>query len=76
MKRLEAESVKIDQLKSLLAICGADILDSGHVQRSTLTKLADYFSLPDTVADSALAAQIEPMGTISKVELWLLSIFS
>ena len=61
--------MKIEQLKSLLAICGADILDCGHVQRSTLTKLAEYFSLPDTVADSALAAQIEPMGTISKVEL-------
>ena len=69
MKRLEAENIKIDQLKALLAVCGADILDQGHVQRSTLNKLTEYFSINDNVTDSALAAQIEPMGTISKVEL-------
>merc|ERR1712046_534874 len=69
MKRLEAENIKIDQLKALLAICGADILDQGQVQRSTLTKLTEYFSINDTVTDSALETHIEPMGTISKVEL-------
>ena len=69
MKRLEAENVKIDQLKALLAICGADILDQGQVQRSTLNKLTEYFSINDIVTDSALATQIEPMGTLSKVEL-------
>ena len=76
MKRLEAENTKIEQLKSLLAICGGDILQSGTVTRSTVDKLAAYFAVDDdgtttsdVITEQALHTHIEPMGTLSKVEL-------